>query len=64
MKESEEGKSGLQMLDRGPREKGKVEKRWTKGGLDVSAMIRFYQFSCVIMLGKRQYKSLSGLLYR
>ena len=29
------------MLGRGPREKGKVEKRWTKGGLDVSAMIRF-----------------------
>ena len=42
------------MLGRGPREKGKVEKRWTKGGLDVSAMIRFYPFSCVIVLSNRQ----------
>lgn len=42
------------MLGRGPLEKGKVEKGWNKGGLDVSAMIRFYPFSRVIMLGKRQ----------
>ena len=41
------------MLGRGPLEKGKVEKRWIKGGRDASAMIRFYPFSCIIMLSKR-----------